>query len=40
MRLIIAAPQEVVQTKVCRSQDEVVECGERWKAALVEKGWR
>ena len=31
---------EVVQTQVCRDQEEVLTTGERWKAALAEKGWR
>jgi hypothetical protein len=31
---------EIVQTQVCRSQDEVLRTGEQWKAAMIEKGWR
>jgi hypothetical protein len=37
--LFIGAQTEVVQTHVCRSQDEVLTTGERWKAAMIEKGW-
>jgi hypothetical protein len=39
VRLLIGAQAEVVQTQVCRTQDEVFDCGEQWKAAMVEKGW-
>jgi len=39
MRLMVGAQLEVVQTKVCRSEEEVFDCGDRWKAALMEKGW-
>ena len=37
--LFVGAQTEVVQTQVCRSQDEVLDTGEQWKAALREKGW-
>ena len=30
----------VVQTQVCRTQDDVLTTGEQWKAAMVEKGWQ
>jgi hypothetical protein len=30
---------EVVQTQVCRSQDDVLTTGEQWKAAMQAKGW-
>jgi hypothetical protein len=30
---------EVVQTQVCRDQ-EMLATGERWKAPMLEKGWR
>jgi hypothetical protein len=25
---------------VCRTQDEVLDLAERWRGALIEKGWR
>jgi hypothetical protein len=37
--LFIGDQAEVVQTQVCRSQDEVLTTGEQWKAAMGEKGW-
>ncbi len=40
VRLLIGSQLEVVQTQVCRDQEEVLATGERWKAALVEQGWR
>lgn len=36
---IIGRQLEVVQSQVCRTQDEVLATGETWKAALLEKGW-
>jgi hypothetical protein len=30
---------EIVQIQVCRSQDEVLTTGERWRAAMIEKRW-
>lgn len=39
LRLFVGAQQEVVQTRVCRTQDEVLSTGEEWKAAMLEKGW-
>jgi hypothetical protein len=30
---------ELVQSQVCRTQDEVLSTGEQWKAALIERGW-
>jgi len=38
--LVVGQQLEVVQTQVCRSQDEVLTTGDQWKAAMVEKGWR
>ena len=32
VRLLIGAQPEVVQTQVCRSQEEVLSTGEQWKA--------
>ena len=40
VRLLVCSPLEVVQTQVCRDQQEVLATGERWKAAFAEKGWR
>ena len=39
LRLFIGR-DEIVQTQVCRSQDEVLTTGEQWKAAMLEKRWR
>lgn len=36
--LFVGAQIEVVQTQVCRSQDEVFDTGEQWKRAMIEKG--
>lgn len=30
---------ELLQTQVCRAEDEVFSTGARWKAAMIEKGW-
>jgi hypothetical protein len=32
--------QELVQSRVCRSQDEVFTTGEQWKRAMIEKDWK
>ena len=40
LRLFIGLQDDVVQTQVCRSQDEVLTTGEQWKAAMIEKGWQ
>ena len=37
---MIGAQAEVVQTQVCRTQEEVLSTGEAWKAAMGEKGWQ
>jgi hypothetical protein len=39
VRLFIGAQADIVQTQVCRTQDEVLTTGEQWKAAMIEKGW-
>jgi hypothetical protein len=39
VRLLAGAQLEPVQTQVCRTQEEVFSTGERWKAAMMEKGW-
>jgi hypothetical protein len=40
VRLFIGAQADIVQTQVCRTQDEVLTTGEQWKAAMIEKGWK
>jgi hypothetical protein len=37
--LLVGSQLEVVQSQVCRTQDEVLTTGEQWKAAMTEKGW-
>jgi hypothetical protein len=39
LRLMVGTQAEVVQTQVCRTQEEVFSIGEQWKAAMLEKGW-
>ena len=39
LRLFIGSQDDVVQTQVCRSQDEVLDTSDQWKAAMIEKGW-
>ena len=39
VRLLVGSQLEVVQTQVCRDQEEVLRTGEQWKQALIEKGW-
>ena len=39
VRLLVGSQLEVVQTQVCRDQDDVLTAGEMWKTAMVEKGW-
>ena len=39
VQLLVGTQLEVVQTQVCRSQDEVFTTGEQWKVAMMEKGW-
>jgi hypothetical protein len=38
VRLFVGA-DDIIQTQVCRSQDDVLTVGEQWKAAMIEKGW-
>jgi hypothetical protein len=38
--LQIGISREFVQTRVCRSQDDVLTTGGQWKAAMSEKGWQ
>jgi hypothetical protein len=37
--LKLLAGDELLQSQVCKSQDEVLTTGEQWKAAMIEKGW-
>ena len=37
---MIGAQLEVVQTQVCRTQEEVFDVGEEWKNGMIENGWR
>jgi hypothetical protein len=37
--LFVGRQLEVVQSQVCRSQNEVLTTGEQWKAAMTAKGW-
>jgi len=30
---------QLVESKVCRTDDEVVTCQEQWRAGLESKGW-
>ena len=38
--LQVGLNRDFLQTKVCRTQDEVFTTGEEWKAAMIEKGWQ
>jgi len=40
VRLLVGSQLDIVQSQVCRSQDEVLTTGEQWRAAMVEKGWQ
>ena len=31
---------DLLRSQVCRSSDEVLDTSEKWKAAMLEKGWR
>ena len=37
VRRLVCSQLEVVQTQVCRDQEDVLTTGERWKAALAER---
>jgi hypothetical protein len=37
--LFIGRQAEIVQSQVCRSQDDVLATTEQWKAAMLAKGW-
>jgi hypothetical protein len=38
VRLLIGAQAEVVQTQVCRTQEEVLSTGEEWRTTLPRRG--
>jgi hypothetical protein len=40
LRPVIGSQLEIVQTQVCRSQEDVLTTGEQWKAGMLENGWR
>lgn len=40
VRLLVGSQLEMVQTQVCRDQEEVLRTGGQWQAAMNEKGWR
>jgi hypothetical protein len=39
VRLYVGSQTEIVQSQICRSEDEVLTTGEQWKAAMIEKDW-
>ena len=38
--LRLSVGSELLQSQVCRSQEDVLNTSARWKAAMQEKGWR
>ena len=38
--LHVGAQAELIQTQVCRTEEDVLTTGERWKAGMMEKGWQ
>lgn len=38
--LVLNVNGQLQRSQVCRSSDEVLERTERWKSALLERGWR
>ena len=38
LRLVVGA-DDLLQSQVCRSSDEVLTTHDQWKAAMIEKGW-
>lgn len=40
LELVIGSQLEVVQSQVCRTQEEVLTTGEQWKAGMLAKGWQ
>lgn len=39
LRLYVGSADDILQTQVCRTEEEVLTTGERWKAAMLSKGW-
>jgi hypothetical protein len=39
VRLLVGRQAETVRTQVCRSQEEVLSTGEKWRAAIIAEGW-
>lgn len=39
LRLFIGAQTEIVQSQVCRTEDDVFIVAEAWKAKMLENGW-
>jgi hypothetical protein len=39
LQLFIGNQTELVQSQACRSKEDVLSTGERWKAPMNEKGW-
>jgi hypothetical protein len=37
--LFVGCHAEIVQSQVCRSQDDVLTISAQWKAAMLVKGW-
>jgi hypothetical protein len=40
VRLLMAPPGDVMLSKVCRSQEDVLTTREQWKSAMIVKGWQ
>ena len=38
LRLVVM-PDDFLRSQVCRSNDEILDTQEQWKAAMVGKGW-
>ena len=38
--LRLMAGSELLQSQVCRSQDEALDTSDQWKKAMIEKGWQ
>jgi hypothetical protein len=37
--VVLTVNASLQRSQVCRSQDDVLDTTERWRAAMVEKGW-
>jgi hypothetical protein len=38
--VVLTVNSSLQRSEVCRTQDEVLDLAERWRGALIEKGWR